>query len=92
MKWYYFLNRMGPLQRDGKYDGYAGGRIDCDCADENDPDYEKYGHEVSVPLVKEEDWYALGEWIDKLSTESLDLDVIAKYEALIGRELEWYKE
>lgn len=92
MSWYYFLNRMGPLSRDGMYDGYAGGRIDCDCADENDPDYYKYGHEIAVPLVKEEDWYTLSEWVDKLVTDKLDLDLLARYEKETGNKLRWFRE
>ena len=64
--WYAFLNRMGPINRkwmeENGYD-WAGGRIDFDCDNEKDEMYNKYGLEVTVPMMKEEDWYTFGEWL-----------------------------
>lgn len=89
MAHYYFLNRMGPMNP--QYKGFAGGRIDVDCDDENDPDYDKYGNEIPVPLMDEESWDHLSEWVDKLVTDSLlDKEVFEMFEEDTGLNIGWY--
>ena len=88
MSWTYFLNRMGPMR--SNLLGYAAGRVDGDCDDEDDKDYNRYGQEVSVPLMNEDDWYELSDWVDKLRTEHwVGEKIFAMYEKATGKKIRW---
>lgn len=60
---------MGPVNMDWIREngqGWATGRIDCR-GDGLDP----YGEEISVPPMKQEDWYRLSEWMWEFSSKEL---------------------
>ena len=56
MSWSYSSNFMGPAPRwylDNliSENVFAGGRIDCECDDENDVYYNRYGVELILPIM-----------------------------------------
>ena len=71
------------------YEQYAGGRIDCRCDDESDPDYSHYGDELGVPILPASEWNKLSDWCDNLVTDSLLTweELAKRYEEDTGEKL-----
>ena len=92
--WYAFLNRMGPINRqwmeENGYD-WAGGRIDFDCNNENDPMYDRYGREVSVPMMHEEDWYSFGEWLGEQKWREYPVESVFDQYTESGGTIRWLR-
>ena len=60
---------MGPVNMDWIREngqGWATGRIDC-----RGEGLDPYGEEISVPPMKQEDWYRLSEWMWEFSSKEL---------------------
>ena len=60
---------MGPVNMDWIREngqGWATGRIDC-----RGDGLDRYGEEISVPPMKQEDWYRLSEWMWEFSSKEL---------------------
>lgn len=90
----YSTNWMGPINSDwiakhGEY--WAAGRIDI-----YDVPGEHYPLEYSLPPMHVEDWNALSDWLDDLTTTELwEYDMLISIfegEVLNGREIRWCKE
>ena len=76
------------------YEQYAGGRIDCRCDDESDPDYSRYGDELGVPILPASEWNALSNWCDKLTTDTLltEEELFKRFEEETGEKLHPFYE
>ena len=71
---------------------YAGGRIDIRGLDESEF-YNGWG-EYSLPIMHGEDWNALSDWLDDLTTtELLPYDtLIEQFESHYGKKIRWADE
>jgi len=94
--WYAFLNRMGPcnskwIDENGR--DWAGGRVDLDCDNEKDPNYDRYGVEYSAPVMREKDWYELGEWLGNQAWKDMPSreQVFRGFELAVGRSIEYFR-
>lgn len=88
----YFLNFMGPMshwydKNNVPYDEtWCCGRIDVE-------DGTTFGAEISVPVMSQASWAALGNWLWNLETEEplLDLeDIVNLFEKETGAKLVWF--
>jgi hypothetical protein len=68
---------------------YAGGRIDIRGLDEEEF-YNGWG-EYALPIMHGEDWNALSDWLDTLTTDTLLSynDLIEKFEKYYGKNIRW---
>lgn len=53
------------------YEQYAGGRIDCYCTDSEDLDYDPYGVELELPIMKADSFNRFSEWLHKFKSKKL---------------------
>lgn len=53
------------------YEQYAGGRIDAYCSDITDKDYDPYGVNLNLPIMKAESYGRFSEWLMKFKSERL---------------------
>ena len=70
---------------------YAGGRIDIRGLDEEE-NYNGWS-EYGLPVMHGEDWNALSEWLEDLTTDTLLLynDLIEQFEQYYGKKIRWAK-
>ena len=52
-------------------DDYAGGRIDCYCSNPDDPDFNPYGEELGLPIMKLKSYGLFSEFLDGFHSSSL---------------------
>ena len=83
---------MGPINSDwiAKHGDYwAGGRIDI-----YGVPGEHYPLEYGLPVMHEEDWNALSDWLDDLTTDTLLSynDLIEQFEQYYGKKIRWADE
>lgn len=93
--WYGWLNRMGPVNREfleKNGNGWAGGRIDMDCNDEKDPNYDRYGREYSAPIMKTEDWNMVSDWLSEKEWATLPIakQIWCEFKKETGHNITWY--
>ncbi len=71
---------------------WYGGRIDCYCDNVNDVNYDKYGVELEFPIMTEDSYNKISEWLVTFhSKELLDFsDIKSIYEKETGLTLELY--
>lgn len=71
---------------------WCGGRIDCYCSDVTDKNYDKYGVELELPIMKEDSYIKFTEWLDSFtSKELLEFEIIKDtYEKETGKVLDLY--
>ena len=94
--WYGWLNRMGPCNREwiaNNGSDWAGGRIDLDCDDPEDPDYDRYGQEYSAPIMKDECWEQVFEWLmtKRWPTLPTSAQIWKEYKEETGNEIKWWR-
>ena len=88
---HYNLNWMGPINTDWikQYgQGWAAGRIDC-----RGKGLDPYGEELSVPPMKQEDWYRMADWLWEFTTEKLlTLEQLVEIYEQTNPPITWLKE
>ena len=53
------------------YEQYAGGRIDVYCSDISHPDYDPYGTNLHIPIMRAESWNRFSDWLHTFSSDEL---------------------
>lgn len=90
----YSTNWMGPISLnwymerglDYEKDRYCCGRIDIYGTD--DP----YPQEMSLPMMKESDWYSFSEWLFDIHTETVyNLDMLVEMYEKTNPKICWYE-
>lgn len=72
-----------------QYETWFGGRIDCYCDNQEDPEYDRYGRELILPIMKGDCYALFSNWLDKQITNSLVSNeyLFKKYETETGNKL-----
>ena len=74
------------------YENWFGGRIDCYCSDTEDPYYDPFNRELSLPIMKPKSLKKLDEWLKTYISESFNPDLLMTFEEQTGYTLELFKE
>lgn len=74
------------------YKQYAGGRIDCRCDNLEDPNYDRYGVELDLPIMEAESFNALSDWLFQYESEELNENVIQTFEEETGFKIRYFTE
>lgn len=74
------------------YELYHGGRIDCYCDNQKDPDYDPYNRELSLPIMKSESVYYLNKWLETYKSESFNKNLLKTFEEETGYKLEIFNK
>lgn len=71
---------------------WYGGRIDCSCNDINDVNYDKYGVELELPIMTEDSYNKISEWLESFQSKNLldFTDIKDLYEKETGLKIELY--
>lgn len=73
---------------------WFGGRIDCYCNDENDKDFDPYGQELPLPIMKAEHYSLFSDWLENIKTNSFIEDekiLFEMFEKEKGITIEFFK-
>ena len=71
---------------------YVGGRIDCYCNDIDDPDYNHYNQELSLPIMEEESFNIFDKWVENYVSERLDFDILQTFEIATGYTIKYFNQ
>lgn len=74
------------------YEPWFGGRIDCYCSNVEDPDYDHFNQELSLPIMKPSSLVALDAWLETYSSDSFNRDLLKTFEEETGFKLELFEE
>lgn len=74
------------------YDNWYGGRIDCYCSNVDDPDYDHFNQELSLPIMKPSSLVALEQWLDNYKSDFFNRDLLKTFEEETGFKLELFED
>ena len=76
------------------YEQWYGGRIDCRCDDENDPDYDPYGAELNLPIMDAESYGKFSDWLFNYTSERLSTSekLFEQFEKETEHKINFFKE
>lgn len=79
-----YSSPFGSGKRKKYLELWVGGRIDCYCTNPEDSDYDRYGVELSLPIIDSESEYKLSEWLETYSSEKLEENILGIFEKETG--------
>jgi hypothetical protein len=74
------------------YEQWYGGRIDCYCNNVEDPDYDHYNQELSLPIMRGSSLVMLDKWLESYKSDFFNRDLLKTFEEETGFKLELFEE
>lgn len=92
MKWVYNTKIIKADNQWCEKHGYywTGGIVECRNISSDDVN----SKELSVPLMVDEDYYTLSEWLEMVVTDDLmtEKDLYEKFNRYLGRDIKWFSK